>query len=166
MKKIFIIAAILCITFALPALALKNISAFKWDVPVDVEITDVSHALQARVKFKDKDPNYPRTRVTVYVSNLNCHEFTRMRIHKSTKENISKRSENYGRSYLRPSNLSVKKDSRAGDYVISLFRQYPDNIKLSIHGYGILNNLVGEFYINGVSLNRHLIEKGYCAYLQ
>lgn len=166
MKKFCI--AVVCLLFitALPVYSVKMLNTFKWDVPVNVEIVDVSHALQARVKFKDRDFNYPRIAMTVYVSNLYCYEFTKMKIHKSTRKNVSKKSENTGNSYLRPTRYSVKLNTKASEYIKYLFKQYPDDIKLVVHGYGVLNNIVGEFYVNGVNLNNHLIEKGYCIRLR
>ena len=150
----------------LPVCAMKVIdNAFVWDKPVKVRVFDVSHALQARVVFDHEDMRANKVVLTMYVSNLNCHEFSKMRIHKSVKESVSKKSERNGVSYLRPTRYSVRLNRRASDYVKDLFKQYPNDISVVVHGYGILNNIVGEFYVNGVSLSQHLIEKGYCSYV-
>ena len=163
MKKICVIFFLFVVS--LPACAMKVINPFEWDTPLKVEVMDVTHALQARVKFIDSEHNYSGARITGYTSNLDCHELTRMRKHKGTKQTVSKKSERIGVSYLRPTRYSLKLNDKATDYVKYLFNRYPDKITFSIHGYGIMNNFVGEFYINGTSLNKHLIQKGYCSYV-
>lgn len=165
MKKRFIILAF-CFMAALPAFAMKVIdTAFVFDKPVKVDIFDVSNALQARVKFNNNKMMYRKVLLSVYVSNLNCHEFTRTIMRKSTREQIAKKSDYNGVTYLTPSNYSVKRNSEPTKYVKQVFKEYPNSIYLVVKGYGLRNNLVGEFYVNGVSLNKHLIEKGYCSYV-
>ena len=166
MKKSFFVLAF-CFITALPAFALKVINnAFVFDRPMKVDIFDVSNALQMRVKFNNDEMMYRKVLLTVYVSNLNCHEFSKTILRKSTKKQVAKKRDYNGASYLLPSNYSVKRESEPTKYVKQLFKQYPDSIYLVVKGYGIGNNLVGEFYINGVSLNQHLIEKGYCDYIK
>ena len=165
MKKLCCLIFVMVIVAALPVCAMKIINPYEFGVPVKVKVLDVSHALQARVLFNDDHRNFANVRITMYVSNLDCHEFTKMRTYKSTQENISKNNDNNGNTYMRPSQYSVKRNSVPTKYIKSLFNQYPESIYVVVHGYGIKNNLVGEFYINNVSLNRHLTEKGYCTYV-
>lgn len=165
MKKTFIILFFSVIS-SLPVLAMKMIdTTFVWDKPVKVDVFNVSNAMQAKVIFNNDEMRYRRVLMTVYVSNLNCHEFTKTIEHKSTREQVSKKSDFNGVTYLLPSKYSVKRNSAVTKYVKQLFKQYPNSIYLVVKGYGIRNNIVGEFYIKGKSLNKHLIEKGYCSYV-
>lgn len=154
-KKIFF-TFVLFAAAVLPSFAAKEISSFPWGKPEKVEVLKVYDALQVRIKFD-------RMRVLAYVSHLDCHEYSKTYTLKSTKAYVTKLKSAAGNTYVRPSRLAEKLNTRATDYVSSVFEKYPDDIYFVPDGYGLFNNFVGEFYIGDVSLNQHLIEKGYCS---
>lgn len=171
MKKNLIILSI-CMLVAMPAFAIKYASKSMMSTPIPVRIFKVDNALQVKIIFEVPQAEsffFPRgnnSLATVYVSNLDCHEFSQTELLKGTLSQAAKNSDFNGVSYLRPVKLAKETNSNATDYVKSLFRQYRKKISFIAKGYGERNNLVGEFYVNGVNLNQHLIEKGYCSYVQ
>lgn len=171
----FVAFMIVFIMIALPVCAMKYTGAdFLGGRAIPVRVFNVSNALQVKVifnKFVIKDPtklynDSGEGIMTVYVSNLDCHEFSKTVVYKASKEYSSKRNDFNGVSYLQPDKFAKENNSAATKYVKYLFKEYSDNITFLAKGYGLRNNLVGEFYVNGVSLNQHLIEKGYCSYVK
>lgn len=174
MKK-FLSLMVVFIMLVLPVFAMKYTGKdFLGNNPLPVRVYSVSNALQVKVifnKFVKKDPtklyqDFGEGLMTVYVSNLDCHEFSKSTVYKATREYNAKSNDYNGVSYLQPDKFSAENNSTATKYVKSLFNEYKDNITFFAKGYGLKNNLVGEFYVNGVNLNQHLIEKGYCSYVK
>ncbi len=144
MKKILLMVSLLCIT-SLPVMAMKDIAGYKWGIPSKVEIREVPDALKVTVKMN-------QMRTDVYVSNLDCHEYSKTYTLNSTR----------GYTYVLPSHRAKKEDTKVTDYVKSVFERYKDNIYFVPNGFGLYNYLVGEFYIGNDSLSQHLIQKGFC----
>ena len=142
--KIFLLLLVICTTF-LPSFAMKEINPYPWGKHEKIEVKKVFDALEVRVDFN-------KMRAPVYVSNLDCHEYSRTYTLESSR----------GFKYVRPRRLAERVSTRATDYVSSIFEKYPNDIYFVANGYGLFANLVGEFYIGNVSLSQHLIEKGYC----
>ena len=170
MKKLCLIFAC-CIIAALPVCAMKYANNSIMSKPTKVKVFKVDDALQVKIIFEVPQvqsifsSRSNNSLVTVYVSNLDCHEYSQTELHKSTLSQAAKSSDYNGVSYLLPAKFAKETNSNASNYVKSLFRQYKKEIYFIAKGYGERNNLVGEFYVNGVSLNKHLIEKGYCSYV-
>ena len=172
--KRFILYVIAFSMAAIPAFAMQYTNKdFLGAKPIPVKVYSVSDALQVKVIFKKFSKPAPKLLyndageglMTVYVSNLDCHEYSKTVVYKATREYAAKSSDYNGVSYVQPDKFAAETGSAATKYVKSLFKDYDDNISFLAKGYGLRNNLVGEFYVNGVSLNQHLIEKGYCSYV-
>ncbi len=144
MKKCLLAVSFMAF-IALPAFAMKEINPYKWGTHEKVEVKRVFDALQVRVELN-------RMRAPVYVSNLDCHEYSKTYTLNSSR----------GATYVLPSRLAERVSTQVTDYVQSVFEKYPDDIYFAANGYGLYANLVGEFFIGDVSLSEHLIEKGYC----
>lgn len=100
--------------------------------------------------------NIGRLRTTVYVANLDCGEYSRTYSLKSTK----------GYTYIRPRSHTVRISDEPSNYIQNIFDNNNDNIYFVTNGLGLFANPVGEFYIGETSLNKHLIEKGFCRYIE
>ncbi len=144
MKKFLLMVSLIFIT-TLPSFAMKEINPYKWGTHEKVEVKRVFDALQVRIDFN-------RMRAPVYVSNLDCHEYSKTYTLNSTK----------GATYVLPSRTAERVSTKVSEYVQSVFEKYPNDIYFAANGYGLYANLVGEFFIGDVSLSQHLIEKGYC----
>ena len=142
--SILLFAVVFCTT-VLPPYAMNERYPYPWGKREKVEVKRVFDALEIRIDFN-------KMRAPVYVSNLDCHEYSRTYNLKSSR----------GYTYVRPRRLSERVSSRVTDYVISVFEKYPNDVYFAPNGYGLFANLVGEFYIGDVSLSQHLIEKGFC----
>ncbi len=145
MKK-FLLTVSLILAAALPSFALKEINPYQWGKHEKVEVLKVYDSMEVRVELN-------RMRAPVYVSNLDCHEYSQTYPLKSSR----------GYTYIRPKSTTERLNTKVTQYVQSVFEKYPDNIYFVPNGYGLYSNLVGEFYIGKVSLSRHLIEKGLCS---
>ncbi len=144
MNKFLLTVSLIFVT-ALPSFAMKVIDTYKWGTHEKVEVKKVFDALTVRIDFN-------RMRAPVYVSNLDCHEYSKTYTLNSSK----------GATYVLPARLAERVSTKASDYVQSIFEKYPNDIYFAANGYGLYANLVGEFFIGDVSLSEHLIEKGYC----
>lgn len=145
MKKFLLTVSLLFIS-TLPSFAMKEINPYHWGKKEKVEVLKMSDALEVRVKLN-------KMRAPVYVSNLDCHEYSQTYPLKSSR----------GYTYVRPKSTTERVNTKVTQYVQSIFEKYPNNIYFAANGYGLYMNLVGEFYIGDVSLSKHLIEKGLCS---
>ena len=132
-----------------PAYALKDVSGLQWGEIQPVEIIYCGDMMNPVIKHK-------KSIVEVYVSNLDCKEYSRTYKLMSTSTI----------TYVLPRQGARKISGNVSAYVQNLFEQNKGNIYFKANGYGIYSNLVGEFYIGDTSLNKHLIEKGYCVYVK
>ena len=147
MKKFLLTVSLLFIS-TLPTFAMKEINLYQWGKHEKVEVLKVYGALEVRIQLN-------RMRSPVYVSNLDCHEYSRTYNLESSR----------GYTYVRPRSVSERVNTQVAQYVQSIFERYPNDIYFAANGYGLYTNLVGEFYIGDVSLSKHLIEKGLCTYV-
>lgn len=141
--------AVVFFTTVLPSFAMKEINPYPWGKREKVEVKKVFDPLEVRVDIG-------KMRAIVYVSNLDCHEYSRTYNLKSSR----------GYTYVRARRLSERVSYDVTNYVTSVFERYPNDIYFVANGYGLYANFVGEFYIGDVSLSQHLIEKGYCSYVE
>lgn len=149
MIKIFLTVAIAFMFCSLPASAYKDIAPVRIGIPQKVEINRVDSALEVLV-------NIGRMRTNVYVSNLDCNEYSRTYTLQSTK----------GYTYVRPRSYTERISDKPTNYINEIFSKNKGNIYFVTNGLGLFANPVGEFFIGTQSLNKHLIEKGYCRYVE
>lgn len=147
-KRIFVLLIIFA-SVCLPAFSVKVINPIDWNKKWKAEFVGIDDALDIKVKVD-------RLLGPVYVSNLNCHEYSRMYALKST----------LGTTYLRPRRRTVRISREPMEYLLKIFRENKDNIYFKANGFGLYGNLVGEFYIGNESLSRHMVEAGYCDYVK
>ncbi len=133
----------------MPSFALKVKNPIVWGVMQKTKIESIDNALEI-VATVD------RIYAPVYVVNLNCHEFSRSYFLKSTN----------GQTYVRPRKRTVRISREPSVFLKKLFDQNEGNIYFKAYGFGLFGNFVGEFFIGDKSVNRILIEKGYCDYFQ
>lgn len=149
LRRNFLIVLACFMIFGLPAFSYKDIAPVRIGEPQKVEITNIDSAVEMLV-------NIGRMRTIVYVSNLDCGEYSRTYTLKSTK----------GHTYVRPRSHTVRISSEPTNYIFNIFKQNKDNTYFVTNGLGLFANPVGEFYIGEESINKHLIEKGYCRYVE
>ncbi len=142
---LFIIMASVC----LPAFSMKVINKIDWNQKRKAEFIGIEDALEVKIKVD-------RLLGPAYVSNLNCHEYSRVYALKSSGGNI----------YLRPRRRSVRISREPTVYLLKIFREHKDNIYFKPNGVGLFGNLVGEFYIGNDSLSKHMVDAGYCDYVK
>lgn len=142
------LTAILLFAACLPVLAAKDLSAVQWGERKPVEVTFIDDVLEVAIK-------YNRMKTVAYIANLDCHEYSRTYTLKSTTH----------KTFVRPRQRTVRITREVTEYVKKLFKENEGNIFFAADGYGLYYNLVGEFFIGNDSLSKHLIEKGYCVYV-
>ncbi len=147
-KKIFIFLAVINFV-CLPAFSVKVLNPIEWNKKEKAEFIGIENALEIKIKLE-------RHVGSVYVSNLNCHEYSRVYALKSSNGNI----------YLRPRKRSVRISRKPSVYLLKIFREHGDNIYFVPKGMGLFGHLVGEFYIGSDSLSKHMVESGYCDYIK
>ena len=148
LKKLLLLLMIISIN-TLPACALKIKGELpQWGVLRPAKINSVSHALEINAMVD-------RLYAPFYIANLNCHEFTRTYPLKSSE----------GNTYLRPRARTIRITKDASIYLKQLFSENEGNIYFKAYGFGLYGNFVGEFFIGNKSVNKIMIEKGYCDYV-
>lgn len=147
LSKILILTVIFCIMQ--PAFALKVKNPMIWGQKEPVRFVSIDDVLDFNVVYK-------HNLTPVYMPNLICHEFTRSYTLKSTT----------GQTYVRHRQRTVRITDKPSLYVKKLMKENEGNIYLAPQGYGLFGGLVGDVYIGDESLSKHLIEKGYCDYVQ
>ena len=148
MKKFFWILFVL-FAFSMQANALKIKNQLQLNTLQKAEVISVEDALEIKTKINN-------VWTAAYVSNLNCHEYTRVYALKSSG----------GNTYVRPRQRTVRISRAVTEYLNKIFDEHEGNIYFKPNGVGLFGNLVGEFYIGNDSLSKHLIDKGYCDYVQ
>lgn len=151
MKKILLSLCALFSLFAFSsqAYALKIKNSLELNTLQKAEVISLEDALEIKIKFNN-------VWTATYVSNLNCHEYTRVYALKSSG----------GNTYVRPRQRTVRISRSTTEYLNKIFDEHEGNIYFKPNGVGLFGNLVGEFYIGNDSLSKHLIDKGYCDYVQ
>lgn len=147
-KKIFVLLSVM-IMISLPAFSMKVINKIEWNQKLKAEFIGIEDALEVKIKVD-------RLLGPAYVSNLNCHEYSRVYALKSSGGNV----------YLRPRQRSVRISREPTVYLLKIFREHKDNIYFKPNGVGLYGNLVGEFYIGNDSLSKHMVDAGYCDYVK
>lgn len=149
MIKKFLLTAILLILFVNPSFGLKIKNQIEMNKLYSAQIVSVDDSFNIVIKFD-------KMWTTVYLPNIDCKEYSRVYALKSSD----------GRTYLRPRSRSVRVSRDTTDYLIQVFNKYSDSIYFMPYGFGLYANMVGDLYVGKTNLRKHLIEQGYCSFVQ
>ena len=144
-KKLFVLVFVMLVV-SLPVFAVKQ----KHQEILKVVITDVDNAVTYKIKPES-------SAVTVaFLSNLDCKEYNKQRTYRTIN----------GIRYIMPVGTWQFINQKPMSYVMNLIGQYKGDIYFKPLGIGINGYYVGEMYLGKNSLNKHLVEKGYCNYIK
>ena len=145
LKKLFVLVFVMLVV-SLPVFAVKQ----KHQEILKVVITDVDNAVTYKIKPES-------SAVTVaFLSNLDCKEYNLQRTYRTIN----------GIRYIMPVGIWQFINEKPMVYARNLIKQYKGDIYFKPLGIGINGYYVGEMYLGHDSLNKHLVEKGYCNYIK
>ena len=145
LKKLFVLVFVMLVV-SLPVFAVKQ----KHQEILKVVITDVDNAVTYKIKPES-------SAVTVaFLSNLDCKEYNLQRTYRTIN----------GIRYIMPVGIWQFINEKPMVYARNLIKQYKGDIYFKPLGIGINGYYVGEMYLGNDSLNKHLVEKGYCNYIK
>lgn len=144
-KKMFVLASVILFA-SLPVYAVKQ----KQQERLKVIITDEYNAVMYKIK-----PERSLTTIA-YLANLDCNEYTLQRTYRTMN----------GIRYIVPVDIFKFSNTEPRTYVKELLSQYDGEIYYKPLGIGHNGYYVGEMYLGDESLNKHLVEKGYCTYIK
>ena len=145
LKKLFILLSVVLVV-SMPVYAVKEKSQ---DI-LKVVVTDVDNAVTYKIKPE-------RSAVTVaFLSNLDCKEYNLQRTYRTIN----------GIRYIMPVGAWQFINQKPMSYAMNLISQYKGDIYFKPLGIGINGYYVGEMYLGKNSLNKRLVEKGYCNYIK
>lgn len=144
-KKFFILFFVM-LAVSIPVYAVKQ----NYSEIFKVTITDVDNA----VTYKIKPENGATT--IAFLSNIDCKEYNLQKTYRTMS----------GARYIMPVGAWHFVNTKPTSYVMNLINQYKGEIYFKPLGLGMNGNYVGELYLGKYSLNKHLVEKGYCTYIK
>ena len=131
---------------SLPVFAVKQ----KHQEILKVVITDVDNAVTYKIKPESS------ALTVAFLSNLDCKEYNLQRTYRTIN----------GMRYIMPVGTWQFINEKPMVYARNLIKQYKGDIYFKPLGIGINGYYVGEMYLGNDSLNKHLVEKGYCNYIK
>ena len=133
-------------TAMMPAFAVKH----KYADIFKVTVTDVDNAVTYKIK-----PEHGATTIA-FLANVDCKEYNLTRTYRTMS----------GERYIMPVGAWHFVNTKPMSYAMNLINQYKGEIYFKPLGLGMNGFYVGELYLGQNSLNRHLVEKGYCSYIK
>ena len=143
-KKLSVLL-LLMLVVSLPVFAVKQ----KHQEILKVVITDVDNAVTYKIKPESS------ALTVAFLSNLDCKEYNLQRTYRTIN----------GIRYIMPVGIWHFINQKPMSYAMNLISQYKGDIYFKPLGIGINGYYVGEMYLGNDSLNKHLVEKGYCNYI-
>ena len=159
MMKNYILSIIVCFFISFPAFALKVTDEYlvTSKIPYKVEFRKVFDGQTVSLKAG-------KTLFTARLSGIICNEHNnKYDIFESTAgQKYSVQNKNYKKSgdgsyYLYPGQYN-----KAEDYLKKLLEANENNLYLQQQGRGYTFSIVGELFVGNKSVNKLLVEKGFC----
>lgn len=144
-KKLSVLL-LLMLVVSLPVFAVKQ----KHQEILKVVVTDVDNAVTYKIKPESS------ALTVAFLSNLDCKEYNLQRTYRTIN----------GIRYIMPVGIWHFINQKPMSYAMNLISQYKGDIYFKPLGIGINGYYVGEMYLGNDSLNKHLVEKGYCNYIK
>lgn len=144
-KKFFILFSVMLVV-SMPVYAVKQ----KHQEILKVVVTDVDNAVTYKIK-----PDHSSTTIS-FLANVDCKEYNLQKTYRTMN----------GIRYIMPVGAWHFVNTKPMSYAMNLIAQHKGAIYFKPLGIGINGYYVGEMYLGQYSLNKHLVEKGYCSYIK
>ena len=114
----------------------------------------MNNVLNIKVRYADNQIGYNLLK-SIYMPNLTCNEFSE----ETVLHGI------YGTKYVQPAKKAKRINNKPSVYVDKLLKNNASKISVEIKDQDNLGRFIADIYIDGHNLAAHLVEKGYCKYI-